>query len=77
MKTVDLHVHSNHSDGTVTPKGLVGLAKKAELSAFALTDHDTVSGLPEAISAGREFGIEVIPGIEISTAYKDKEIHIV
>ena len=77
MKTVDLHVHSTCSDGTLTPTGLVKEAVKAGLSAFALTDHDCVSGLDEAMSAGARYGIEVIPGIEISANYKDKEIHIV
>ena len=49
MKCVDLHVHSNASDGTLTPKEVVKAAAKAGLSAFALTDHDTVQGVDEAI----------------------------
>lgn len=77
MKKADLHVHSTFSDGTLTPTEIVKLAKKTELDAFALTDHDTVDGIPEAIEAGNKYGIEVIPGIEISTCYKDKEVHIV
>lgn len=77
MEKVDLHVHSTASDGTLTPSGLVKEAQKAGLSAFALTDHDTVDGIAECINAGKKLGIEVIPGIEISTRYKDKEIHIV
>lgn len=77
MEKVDLHVHSTASDGTLTPSGLVKEARKAGLSAFALTDHDTVDGIAECIRAGKESEIEVIPGIEISTRYKDKEIHIV
>ena len=77
MKLVDLHVHSTCSDGTLTPSELVSLAKKTGLSAFALTDHDTVKGLPEAMEAGKEEGIEVLPGIEFSTEYKGKDINIV
>lgn len=77
MKKIDLHVHSTYSDGTFTPAELVSLAKKADLSAFALTDHDCVDGIEEAILEGNKSDIEVIPGIEISTSYKDKEIHIV
>lgn len=77
MKIVDLHVHSTASDGTFTPTELVREAVKKGLSAFALTDHDTTAGVDEAVQAGKQYGIEVLPGIEISTSYKDKEIHIV
>lgn len=83
MNQVDLHVHSDRSDGSVSPAGLVDLALQKGLSAFALTDHDTTAGLAEAVSAGKEKGIEVIPGIEFSTAYRpsamspEKDIHIV
>ena len=76
MNKVDLHVHSTASDGTFTPTELVREAKKADLSAFALTDHDTVTGIDEALEAAHGV-LEVIPGIEISTSWKDKEIHIV
>lgn len=77
MKLIDLHVHSNCSDGTLSPRELVLLAKKTGLSAFALTDHDTVKGVKEAKTAGEELGIEVLPGIEFSTEYHGKDIHIV
>lgn len=77
MNIVDLHVHSTASDGTLRPAQLVKAARKAGLSAFALTDHDTVAGVAEAVNAAEAYGIEVIPGIEISAGYQDKEIHIV
>lgn len=77
MRFVDLHVHSTASDGTLSPQELVKTAVKCGLSAFALTDHDTVSGVDRAINAARNSNLEVIPGIEISTNYKDKEIHII
>lgn len=77
MNTVDLHTHSTYSDGTFIPKELIAYAKEKGLSAIALTDHDTVSGVSEAIGYGAEYGIEVIPGIEVSTEYEDTEIHIV
>lgn len=77
MKFVDLHVHSNASDGTLTPSEVVQLAKKINLCAMALTDHDTVEGVAEAMAAGKENNIEVIPGVELSCAYISKEIHIV
>ena len=82
MNIVDLHVHSNRSDGSMTPSELVDLAVKKGLSAFALTDHDTVDGIPEALSRARYWSdqgiqLEVIPGIEFSTEYMGKDIHIV
>ena len=77
MKPVDLHTHSTCSDGTVTPSGLVQLAAQKGLSAFALTDHDTTKGLEEAMAASAGTDIEVIPGIELSTIYGEKDVHIV
>ena len=77
MRIVDLHVHSKASDGTLSPTELVKAAAKCGLAAFALTDHDTVYGVDEAINAAANLNLKVIPGIEISTSYKDKEIHIV
>lgn len=76
-KIVDLHVHSTESDGTFTPEELVEEAQKVGLSAFALTDHDTVSGVKKALDAAKDTGIEVIPGVELSTDYNGKEVHIV
>ncbi len=82
MELIDLHVHSNASDGTFTPQELVIEAKNNGLKAFALTDHDTVAGVDEALQYGKDYGIEIIPGIEISCTYtisqgEDKEVHIV
>lgn len=76
MKYIDLHVHSNVSDGSLTPKELVEEAMRCNLAAFALTDHDTIAGVPEAVEAAKGTGIEVIPGTEISAGYKKKDIHI-
>lgn len=75
-KYIDLHVHSTASDGTCTPSELVQLAKKQDLYAFALTDHDTVSGIEEAIQASKQTDIKVIPGIEMSAVYHGQDIHI-
>lgn len=84
MRTVDLHVHSTKSDGSFTPRELVDYALKKGLAAFALTDHDTTEGLTEAISYAQALAndpvapkeIEIIPGIEFSTEYMGKDIHI-
>lgn len=76
MKTVDLHVHSNKSDGTMSPRDLVDYAIEKGLKAFALTDHDTINGILEATEAAIGKDIEVIPGIEFSTQYHGKDIHI-
>lgn len=74
-KYIDLHTHSTCSDGTLTPAEVVKLAKEKGLSAIALTDHDTVDGLNEAIETGSDIGIEVITGIEFSVA-ADTEMHL-
>ncbi len=76
MKFVDLHVHSNASDGTFTPSEVVALAVEKGLAAIALTDHDTIDGLSEAQAAAAGFPIEIIPGIELSCVYQEEEIHI-
>ncbi|MCR4802697.1 MAG: PHP domain-containing protein [Lachnospiraceae bacterium] len=76
MKYIDLHVHSTVSDGTFTPTELVHLAKKNNVAAFALTDHDTASGVFEAQQAAKGTGVEVISGVEVSAGYKDSDIHI-
>lgn len=72
----DLHIHTNFSDGFYSPKEIVSMAKKRGLETISITDHDNVSALHEAIKYGEEIGIEVIPGVEISSDIKDKEIHI-
>ena len=77
MKSIDLHVHSTYSDGTLTPSELVKKAFSINLAAMALTDHDTIDGIPEAVSCAADYDIELIPGIELSTFYDKKEIHIV
>lgn len=76
IQEVDFHSHTVHSDGTLTPADLVALAKKRGLKALALTDHDTTSGLDEALAAGESGGVEIIPGIEISVVYEPGTMHI-
>ena len=86
MQFIDLHMHSIHSDGTDTPAELVELALEKGLIAMALTDHDTVDGVDEAVAAAEGRPIEVISGVEISCEYvippqagkpsRKKEIHI-
>ena len=63
---IDLHTHTTFSDGSLTPTRLVEEAAAVGLAAVAVTDHDTVDGLPEALAAGERLGIEVIPGVEIN-----------
>lgn len=72
---IDLHTHSTVSDGSMTPTEVIMHAKKCGLSAVALTDHDEISGVAEAIAEGEKLGIEVIPGIELSVK-SDTETHI-
>lgn len=73
---IDLHTHSTESDGTDTPETLTHNAKEAGLSAFALTDHDTVAGIEKAKPVAQKLGIEFVPGIELSTDYEGTEVHI-
>lgn len=73
---IDLHIHTNHSDGNFTPTEIVDKAHKLGLDIISITDHDSINGLAEAINYGKELGIEVIPGVEISTDIDNKEIHL-
>lgn len=75
MRT-DLHCHSNASDGALSPRDLVHLARKRAIDVMALTDHDTIAGHIEALAAGIEIGVRVIPGIEISALGKQGETHV-
>lgn len=77
MKKVDLHVHSTYSDGTNTPAELIELAKEEGLSAIALTDHDTLDGIPDALNAAKNEPVQLIPGVELSTNFNNTEVHIV
>ncbi len=76
MKLIDLHVHSNISDGTFSPSELIIYAHEKGLNAIALTDHDTVRGIDECTHKGAELGLTVIPGIECSADYYGTEFHI-
>jgi len=74
---VDLHVHSNRSsDGDFSPAELVGFAREHGMRAFSIADHDTVAAYPEAVEEGRKAGVEVIPGIELTTLYGGREFHL-
>ena len=76
MSRIDLHLHTTHSDGSLRPSEVLALAKAANVSALAITDHDITSGIPEALATGEELGIEVIPGVEISSFDGKSELHI-
>jgi hypothetical protein len=76
MGYVDLHLHTTASDGVRSPSNLVNYAKGKGLRAIAITDHDTIEGLEEAMAEGRKIGFEVIPGIEISAEYSPGSMHL-
>lgn len=76
LKKVDFHMHSSASDGLFRPQELMKIAAGAGLAAVGLTDHDTVNGLPEAQKAAGKYGIELIPGVEISVLDDGFEIHM-
>ena len=73
---VDLHMHTTHSDGVYSPAELVTKAKELGLDAISITDHDNINGIEEAIEAGDSMGIDVIPGVEISSEFNGREVHI-
>ena len=75
-RLIDLHCHTTCSDGSDSPRALVEKAKALGLAAVAITDHDSFRGHAEALSAGAEFGIEVVPGVELSSMHWEKHIHL-
>jgi predicted metal-dependent phosphoesterase TrpH len=76
MERLDLHLHTNYSDGSLSPADVLALAQKVSVTALAITDHDTTDGIPDAMEAGARLGIEIIPGIEISSRLGSSEVHI-
>lgn len=77
MTRFDLHIHTNHSDGMFSPSQVVDLAIEQGLNGIAITDHDTITGIEEAINHSLNYNdFKVIPGIEFSCVYRDEEVHI-
>lgn len=76
MSRIDLHLHTTHSDGSLRPSEVLALAQKAGVTALAITDHDIVDGIPEALETGARLGIEILPGVEISSFDGKSELHI-
>ncbi len=76
-KFVDLHTHSTASDGSSPPGELIRLAREQHLAAVALTDHDTIAGIDEFLAASKDSGVIAVPGVEISTSFDKRELHIV
>lgn len=72
----DLHLHTTASDGRLTPRELVRAAKSSGLEAFAVTDHDTVDGIPEAIQEASALEIELVPGVEVSANFGRASVHV-
>ena len=72
----DLHTHTTYSDGSLSPYELIKKAKSVGINVISITDHDSVSGIDEAVEIGKEFGVEVVAGMELSASYKNTEIHI-
>lgn len=72
---IDLHLHTRASDGAFTPSELLQLVAKEGIDVASITDHDSVSGIEEALEAGLEVGVEVIPGVELSAETQEKPLH--
>src|SRR5688572_27791609 len=73
---IDLHLHTNKSDGRLSPTELVRLAHQGGVRRLALTDHDTTAGVDEAIAEGQRIGVEVIPGVELGTDSRSGDMHM-
>ncbi len=76
MAHIDLHLHTRFSDGSLTPAEVVALAHQAGITAMAITDHDIVDGIPHAMEAAAEPGLEIVPGVELSSRLNGRELHI-
>ena len=75
-KFVDLHVHTNYSDSTLSPQEVVDIAHKAGIAAISITDHDCIDGITPSMEAAERYGIEVVPGVELTAEKDDLELHI-
>ena len=74
---IDLHIHSNCSDGAFSPNELVQQASREGLTAVAIADHDSVAGIAEGVAAGLAFGVEVLPAVELSVQFKSwQDVHV-
>ncbi len=76
MARIDLHLHTRYSDGSLMPGEVVDLAHQAGVTALAITDHDIVDGIPHAMEAATPLGIEIIPGVELSSRLDGQELHV-
>lgn len=76
MQRADLHIHTTASDGLLSPSEVVRWAKIKRMTAIAITDHDTVNGIDQALEASGKYQVEIVPGIELSTLFEEEEIHI-
>lgn len=76
MTRIDLHAHTEHSDGTLTATALVRLARDVGLALLAVTDHDTTAGVAEAAAEGHALGVEILPGCEVSTRIAAGNVHV-
>ncbi len=73
---VDLQVHTTASDGVLAPAAVVEAAARAKLTAIAITDHDSIDGLPEAEAAGERLGVRIVPGVELAAHFESDELHL-
>jgi len=75
-KLIDLHAHTTASDGSLAPAQLVQLARDSDLSAVAITDHDSIDGVAAGLAAGADLDFEVVPGVDLSTDLRGKTVHV-
>jgi hypothetical protein len=76
ISSIDLHIHTSASDGTLSPEQAVAVAAQSGVEVLGVADHDTLEGLAAALAAGQRLGVTVVPGVEINTDYEYTEAHV-
>ncbi|MDO6354311.1 PHP domain-containing protein [Caloramator sp. CAR-1] len=72
----DFHIHSNASDGKYSPTEIIIISKINKIDVISIADHNTTAGISEAVEAGRNYGVSVVPAVELSTKFNCESVHL-